>query len=364
MPRPRPRQTTSGPYTLPILRGSDSRFISGGGTCRPRRSRCPVRDMGEAVRASLRRRAQHLPARPSLGCIGFASVLIVGWLVSSLARPRQWPRCCTRRPLQRSRSPLGLRRLRAATWACARTPRRSSRASSKWFVRLITLVVAFDLLGLPAVSVVLQQLLLWLPNLLVALVVLVIGGLAANALSQLVRGTTAEAGLQQSRHAGQPSPRSRSGAFADRGGREPARHRDDADQHAPRRRRRRAGPGLGPRLRARRARPRGPDPRSARPPRTDPPGPGSSAPEPARSGRGRARRQPRTATWHPRSEDRMRAARPAVDEGMDRRGGGRDWRREPRRQRHGLRWREPCGGATRFAASSSGQVRTDSGSVR
>jgi hypothetical protein len=65
----------------------------------------------------------------------------------------------------------------------------------KWFVRLITLVVAFDTLGLPAVSGVLQQLLLWLPNLIVALVVLVIGGLAANALSQLVRGATAEAGF-------------------------------------------------------------------------------------------------------------------------------------------------------------------------
>jgi hypothetical protein len=65
----------------------------------------------------------------------------------------------------------------------------------KWFVRLITLVVAFDMLGLPAVSSVLQQLLLWLPNLAVALVVLVIGGLAANGLSQLVRGATAEAGF-------------------------------------------------------------------------------------------------------------------------------------------------------------------------
>jgi len=65
----------------------------------------------------------------------------------------------------------------------------------KWFVRLITLVVAFDTLGLPAVSNVLQQLLLWLPNLVVALVVLVIGGLAANALSQLVRGTTEQAGF-------------------------------------------------------------------------------------------------------------------------------------------------------------------------
>ncbi|MGZ3236579.1 MAG: mechanosensitive ion channel family protein, partial [Burkholderiaceae bacterium] len=40
----------------------------------------------------------------------------------------------------------------------------------KWFVRLIALVVAFDALGLPAVSDVLRQLLLWLPNVVVALV--------------------------------------------------------------------------------------------------------------------------------------------------------------------------------------------------
>src|SRR6185295_4860078 len=65
----------------------------------------------------------------------------------------------------------------------------------KWFVRLIALVVAFDALGLPAVSEVLRQLLLWLPNVVVALVVLVIGGLAARALGNLVRGAASEAGL-------------------------------------------------------------------------------------------------------------------------------------------------------------------------
>jgi hypothetical protein len=65
----------------------------------------------------------------------------------------------------------------------------------KWFIRLIALVVAFDALGLPAVSDVLRQLLLWLPNVIVALVVLVIGGLAARALGNLVRGAATEAGL-------------------------------------------------------------------------------------------------------------------------------------------------------------------------
>jgi len=45
------------------------------------------------------------------------------------------------------------------------------------------------------VSGVLQQLLLWIPNLFVAMVVLVIGGIAANALSAVVRGAVGESGL-------------------------------------------------------------------------------------------------------------------------------------------------------------------------
>jgi hypothetical protein len=64
-------------------------------------------------------------------------------------------------------------------------------------VRLVALVVAFDALGLPAVSDVLRQLLLWLPNVVVALVVLVIAGLAANALSNIVRGAATEGGLER-----------------------------------------------------------------------------------------------------------------------------------------------------------------------
>jgi len=66
---------------------------------------------------------------------------------------------------------------------------------AKWFVRLIVLTVAFDALGLPAVSQVLQQFLAWIPNLIVAIMVLVIGGLAAGALSSLVRGAASSGGF-------------------------------------------------------------------------------------------------------------------------------------------------------------------------
>jgi hypothetical protein len=152
----------------------------------------PVRNTGEAIRASLAGAVNTiLSVIPRL--IGFAVILIVGWLVSSLfARGVAALHHAVRFNDLARRSGfagfvqnMGFRQDAAGVIANV----------VKWFIRLITLVVAFDMLGLPAVSAVLEQLLLWLPNLIVALVVLVIGGLAANALSQLVRGATAEAGF-------------------------------------------------------------------------------------------------------------------------------------------------------------------------
>src|ERR687897_276248 len=153
----------------------------------------PVRDAGEALRASLVGALNtFLSAIPRV--IGFALVLIVGWVISSLFA----------RGVQALLHAVKFNELARRSGFADFVQKMGVRNDSsgvianivKWFVRLIALVVAFDTLGLPAVSNVLQQLLLWLPNLVVALVVLVIGGLAANALSQLVRGSTAQAGFR------------------------------------------------------------------------------------------------------------------------------------------------------------------------
>jgi hypothetical protein len=152
----------------------------------------PVRDAGDAFRASLAGALNtFLSAIPRI--IGFAVVLIVGWIISSLLAKGvaallhavKFNDLARRSGFADFVQKMGVKDDSSGVIA----------SIVKWFVRLITLVVAFDTLGLPAVSNVLQQLLLWLPNLVVALVVLVIGGLAANGLSQLVRGTTAQAGF-------------------------------------------------------------------------------------------------------------------------------------------------------------------------
>ena len=151
-----------------------------------------ITDWGAAVMTSLTAALSlFLAAIPRV--IGFAVILIVGWLISgvlasafaALLRAVRFNDLAQRSGLSSFVQNMGLRTDTAGVLANI----------AKWFVRLIVLVVAFDALGLPAVSAVLQQFLLWIPNLVVAVVVLVIAGLAANALGNLIRGSTASAGF-------------------------------------------------------------------------------------------------------------------------------------------------------------------------
>ena len=152
----------------------------------------PMSDWGTAIMSSVSAAlAMFFGAIPKI--IGFLVILIVGWIISgflasgvaSLLRAVRFNDLAERSGFAGFVRQMGVRKDAAGLLADL----------AKWFVRLIVLVVAFDALGLPAVSQVLQQLLLWLPNLVVALVILVIAGLAANALHGLVRGATAQAGF-------------------------------------------------------------------------------------------------------------------------------------------------------------------------
>lgn len=152
----------------------------------------PVNDWGEALMTSLTGALMmFMGAIPKV--LAFAVILIIGWIVASalagavaaLLRTVRFNDLAERAGLASFVRNMGANTDSAGLLATI----------TKWFVRLIVLVVAFDALGLPAVSAVLQQLLLWLPNLVVALVMLVIGGLAANALYNLVRGATTSAGF-------------------------------------------------------------------------------------------------------------------------------------------------------------------------
>src|SRR3954454_7346298 len=126
--------------------------------------------------------------------IAFAVILVVGWLVAGLIAKlaARLLRAVRFNDLAERSGFGGFVRNIGVKQDCAGF----LAMVANWFMKLIVLVVAFDALGLPAVSDVLRQLLLWLPNLAVGIVVLVIGGLVANAAADLVRGATATAGFR------------------------------------------------------------------------------------------------------------------------------------------------------------------------
>src|SRR5207248_217379 len=152
----------------------------------------PVYDWGQAVMTSTAAAlALFLAAIPKI--IGFLVILLIGWMVAGalagivakLLRTVRFNELAQRSGFSGFVQNMGVHTDASGVIATA----------VRWFIRLIVLVVAFDALGLPAVSQVLQQLLLWITNLIVALMVLVLAGLLANAAFSLVRGATAQAGF-------------------------------------------------------------------------------------------------------------------------------------------------------------------------
>jgi hypothetical protein len=145
--------------------------------------------LGDSLRESL---DLVLGAIPRI--LGFIVIVAIGWFVSSLlARGVAGLLRAIRFDELMQRSGLGdfLAKMGTGT-----DPATMVATLVKWLIRIVVLLVAFDTLGLPAVSDVMRQFLLWLPNLVVAMVILFIGGIAARALGNIVRGATAEGGFR------------------------------------------------------------------------------------------------------------------------------------------------------------------------
>jgi len=65
----------------------------------------------------------------------------------------------------------------------------------KWFIRLIFIELAAQALDLQAITTLLTGIVLWIPNLVVALVILMVAALIARFLADIVRGAASTGGL-------------------------------------------------------------------------------------------------------------------------------------------------------------------------
>ncbi len=125
--------------------------------------------------------------------IGFLIILLVGWLVAKavskavtfLLRKIGFDRLGDRIGLTRMEQRMGLKMDTAGILGTV----------VYWFLFLIFLVAAADALGVPTVSNILNQLVAYIPNVFVAILVLFLGALAATVVADIVRGATASANI-------------------------------------------------------------------------------------------------------------------------------------------------------------------------
>lgn len=125
--------------------------------------------------------------------IGFLIILIVGLIIAALLakaitfllRKVGFDRMSNRIGLTRFEQRMGVRMDTAEILG----------KIVYWFIVLIFLVPAADALGVPAVSNILNELVAYIPNVFVAILVLFLGALAGTVVGDLVRGAVASANI-------------------------------------------------------------------------------------------------------------------------------------------------------------------------
>jgi hypothetical protein len=126
--------------------------------------------------------------------IGALLILVIGWIISGIVA-RLVVTLLERAGFERAAQRTGI------TGFMTQAGYRDARAAVvmgelvKWAIRLITLEAVANALKLTALTDILNRIILWIPNLIVALVILMVGMLVGRFLAGLVRGTASEAGL-------------------------------------------------------------------------------------------------------------------------------------------------------------------------
>lgn len=129
---------------------------------------------------------------PSL--IGALLLILIGWWVAGIVA-RLVEQLLNRVGFEHAAERTGI------TGFISRTGAGTTRASHvigllvKWFIRLIFLELAVQALHLTAISTLLNSIVLWIPNLVVALIIIMLGVLVAQFAGRVLRGSLSSAGM-------------------------------------------------------------------------------------------------------------------------------------------------------------------------
>jgi hypothetical protein len=154
-----------------------------------------VQDWGDAIFLSITNALYtFLAAIPQI--IGALLIIIIGWIISNiLAR-------IVRGLLERAGADRAFARHGGDVYGTRSRDFQPSVITAeivKWIVRFIFLVAAANVLGMPEVSILLNQVLLWIPNLLVAAVILLVAPLLARFVRGAIEVGAGEMGFSNAR---------------------------------------------------------------------------------------------------------------------------------------------------------------------
>ncbi len=142
----------------------------------------PIQDWGDAIFVSLSNALNgFLSAIPLV--VGALLILAIGWIISNLVAR------LVREVLVRAGADRLFAEHGGEVYGKTSREIKPSVVTSeivKWIIRFIFLVAASNVLGMPQVSLLLNQVLLWIPNLLVAAVILLVAPLIGRFLRGLI----------------------------------------------------------------------------------------------------------------------------------------------------------------------------------
>jgi hypothetical protein len=126
--------------------------------------------------------------------IGAVFVLVIGWVISGIVA-RLIEKVLTTVGLERAVAHTGIQGFLART-GISITASRVLAELAKWFLRLIFIQAAANILRMPQVTMIINSIILFIPKVAVAMLILVVGSLVARFLSRTVRASVSEMGVQ------------------------------------------------------------------------------------------------------------------------------------------------------------------------
>ena len=152
----------------------------------------PVRDTSEAVWYSLVNALNNFVSfLPAL--LGAIVVLVIGWVISGFLA----------KLIEKALSAIGLERAVQHSGIGDFIKRSGTHLTTsaviagliKWFIRLIFIQAAANVLGMPQLTQIINSIILFIPKVVVAMAIIVIGALIARFLSGVVRSSVSELGV-------------------------------------------------------------------------------------------------------------------------------------------------------------------------